>query len=50
VNRASPSDTTDPLQSSDYQNIATEVDEFMTDPERGLEQFYAVIRNATEPQ
>jgi len=50
VNRASPSDTTDPLQSADYQNIATEVDEFMTDPERGLEQFYAVVRNATEPQ
>lgn len=50
VNRASPSDTTDPLDSTDYQNIATEVDEFMTDPERGLEQFYAVVRNATEPQ
>jgi hypothetical protein len=50
VNRASPSDKTDPLKSADYENISNEVNEFLTDPERGLEQFYAVIRNATGSQ
>ncbi len=50
VNRASPSNTTDPLQSADYGNISNEVSGFLTDPERGLEQFYAIVRNATEPQ
>ena len=48
VNRASPSDTTDPLQPTDYANIANELNEFMTDPQRGLDQFYTIVRNATE--
>lgn len=50
VNRQVPSDTVDPLASPDYANISTELDEFLTDPERGLDQFYAIVRNATEPQ
>ncbi len=50
VNRANPSDTADPLQSPDYANISGELDAFLTDPERGIEQFYAIVRNATEPK
>jgi hypothetical protein len=50
VNRASPSDTTHPLVSKDYGNISNEVNGFLTDPQRGLEQFYAIVRNATEHQ
>ena len=44
-----PSDTADPLQPPDYANISNELDAFLTDPERGIEQFYAIVRNATEP-
>jgi hypothetical protein len=50
VNRASPSDMTDPLVATDYANISNEVNEFLTDPQRGLEQFYQIVRHATEPQ
>jgi hypothetical protein len=50
VNRASPSDGIDPLQPADYANISNELGEFLTDPERGIEQFYAIVRNATEPR
>jgi hypothetical protein len=50
VNRASPGDTTDPLAAPDYKNISNELNEFLTDPQRGLEQFYTIVRNATEPQ
>jgi hypothetical protein len=50
VNRATPSDAVDPLASPDYANIANELGEFLTDHQRGLEQFYAIVRNATEPR
>jgi hypothetical protein len=50
VNRAAPNNTTDPLIAPDYANISNELTEFLTDPQRGLEQFYAIVRNATEPQ
>ncbi len=49
VNRATPSDTSDPLAPPDYANVANELSEFLTDPERGIEQFYAIVRKATEP-
>jgi hypothetical protein len=49
VNRAKPANT-DPLAAPDYANISNELDEFLTDPQRGLEQFYAIVRHATEPQ
>jgi hypothetical protein len=47
VNRASPELTTK-LQGPDYGNMANEMSEFMLDPSRGLEQFYSVIKQATE--
>jgi hypothetical protein len=50
VNRASPSDAVNPLASPDYANVANELSEFLTDHQRGLEQFYAIVRKATEPR
>ena len=46
VNRASPGQGTK-LTGSDYGNIANEVSEFLLDPQRGLEQFYAIVRKGT---
>jgi hypothetical protein len=46
VNRASPGQTTK-LDGSDYGNISNEVSEFLLDPQRGLEQFYAIVRKGT---
>ncbi|MGD0526122.1 MAG: hypothetical protein ABSE49_13305, partial [Polyangiaceae bacterium] len=47
VNRASPGATTK-LQGPDYANMANELSEFLLDQQRGLEQFYAIVRNGTE--
>jgi hypothetical protein len=46
VNRANPSLTTK-LNGDDYGNINNEMSEFCLDPTRGLEQFYAVIKQVT---
>ena len=46
VNRADPSLTTK-LDGADYGNIANEMSEFCLDTTRGLEQFYAVIKQVT---
>jgi hypothetical protein len=48
VNRADPSQTTK-LDGGDYGNIANETSEFVLDPTTGLEQVYAIVRQATEP-
>lgn len=49
VNRAGDSIVSDVLlQPSDYENISNEIVEFALDPERGLEQFYAVVREGTQ--
>ncbi len=50
VNRASPNDLTFTLQPPDYASISSELDGFLTDPDRGIEQFYAIVRKATAPQ
>ncbi|HEY6458768.1 MAG TPA: hypothetical protein VIY73_01415, partial [Polyangiaceae bacterium] len=47
VNRASPGATTK-LLGGDYANMANELSEFLLDPERGLEQFYQIVRDGTE--
>jgi len=47
VNRASPGAGTK-LLPEDYANMANEISEFLLDPQRGLEQFYAIVRNGTE--
>jgi hypothetical protein len=47
VNRADPSQTSK-LQPPDYGAIATEVQEFLMDPQFGLEQFYEIVRKGTE--
>ena len=47
VNRSSPGATTK-LNGDDYQNMANEMSEFLLDGQRGLEQFYAIVRNGTE--
>ena len=46
VNRADPSQT-NALGAIDYANIADNVSSFMLDPQRGLEQFYAIVKNGT---
>ena len=46
VNRADPSQTTK-LAGADYGNIANEMSVFCLDSTRGLEQFYAVIKQVT---
>jgi hypothetical protein len=47
VNRAGPGATTK-LQGADYANMANELSEFLLDDQRGLEQFYQIVRNGTE--
>jgi hypothetical protein len=47
VNRAVPQVTTK-LTGPDYGNIGDELSQFMLDPSRGLEQFYTVIKQATQ--
>jgi hypothetical protein len=46
VNRAAPGDSSK-LKGTDYANMANEMSEFFLDPTRGLEQFYAIVRNST---
>ncbi len=50
VNRTGPSTSSplaSPLAPADYAAISSQVNEFLTDPERGLEQFYAIVRQGT---
>jgi hypothetical protein len=35
------------MQGTDYANVANELSEFLTDGQRGLEQFYAIVREGT---
>jgi len=49
VNRAPDSTSSQVLRPADYANISNEVDEFLLDPQRGLEQLYAIVRQGTEP-
>jgi hypothetical protein len=46
VNRAAPGASTK-LAGTDYANVANELSEFLLDGTRGLEQFYAIVRNGT---
>jgi hypothetical protein len=46
VNRQAPG-TPGPLQDADLGNAANELSEFFLDPQRGLEQFYAIVKNGT---
>jgi hypothetical protein len=48
VNRADPSVQTK-LAGADYGNISNEVSDFLLDPATGMEQVYAIIRQATAP-
>jgi hypothetical protein len=48
VNRAGDSTSDVDLRPTDYQNISSEIVDFALDPERGLEQFYAVVRQGTQ--
>jgi hypothetical protein len=48
VNRTDPSQQTK-LAGGDYGNIANETSEFVLDPTTGLEQVYAIVRQATQP-
>jgi hypothetical protein len=47
VNRAPDSTSSQLLRPSDYANISNELDEFLLDPQRGLEQLYAIVRQGT---
>ncbi len=48
VNREAPErPSKDPLAAADYAGIADSVSSFLLDKESGLEQFYAIVRNAT---
>ena len=46
VNRAAPEEAGS-LDAQDYGSVASEVGDFLQNEERGLEQFYAIVRNAT---
>ena len=46
VNRATPA-SADKLQGADYANIADNVSDFLLNKERGLEQFYEIVRLGT---
>jgi hypothetical protein len=48
VNRTADSTSDLLIAPADYQNIANEIVEFALDPQRGLEQFYQVVREGTE--
>jgi hypothetical protein len=48
VNRADPS-VRAKLDGGDYGHIADETSQFVLDPATGLEQVYAIVRQATEP-
>jgi hypothetical protein len=48
VNRADPGQQTK-LDGPDYGNMANEVSDFLLDPDTGMEQMYAVIKQATAP-
>jgi hypothetical protein len=47
VNREAP-EKTDALVGTDYASIANQVSDFLLDDQRGLEQFYAIVKNATQ--
>ncbi|MDF2693301.1 MAG: hypothetical protein K0S65_1684, partial [Labilithrix sp.] len=48
VNREDPNEDYDgTLQQKDYESVSRNVVEFLVDPQRGLEQFYEVIRQGT---
>jgi hypothetical protein len=48
VNRADPSQQTK-LDGPDYGNMSNEVSEFLLDPDTGLEQVYAIVKQVTGP-
>jgi hypothetical protein len=47
VNKQQPGSAS-PVAGPDLANTANELSEFFLDPQRGLEQFYAIVRNGTE--
>ncbi|MEO6573621.1 MAG: hypothetical protein ABIP89_07275, partial [Polyangiaceae bacterium] len=47
VNRVAP-DQTDKLAAGDYASIADNVGDFLVNKQRGLEQFYEIVRQGTE--
>ena len=47
VNRVAP-ERTDRLDAPDYASISSNVSDFLLNQERGLEQFYAIVRKGTE--
>jgi hypothetical protein len=48
VNRAPDSTSVEFLRPTDYANVTGELEAFLLDPQRGLEQFYAIVRQGTE--
>jgi hypothetical protein len=47
VNRAPDSTSSELLRAADYASISNELKSFFLDPQRGLEQFYAIVRQGT---
>jgi hypothetical protein len=48
VNRADPSQQTK-LDGPDYGNMSNEISDFLLDPNTGMEQVYAIVKQATQP-
>ena len=46
MSRAAPG-ANDKLQGADYANMSNELSEFLLDEQRGLEQFYEIVRQGT---
>jgi hypothetical protein len=47
VNRVEPQKRDDKLSSDDYKSIADNVTDFLSNKERGMEQFYETIKKGT---
>jgi len=47
VNRTDPSQT-NKLQPSDYGAVTSQVNDFLTNKQFGLEQFYEIVRKGTD--
>ncbi len=48
VDRVAPNEPKPKLDAADYQSISTTVTEFLISKERGLEQFYEIVRKGTK--
>jgi hypothetical protein len=49
LHRADPTNAQPSFQAADYGSVAWNVEDFLVDPTRGLEQFYAIVKKRNDP-